>query len=297
MFHPQRNLARATTLAMTLVFCAAGSLPAASPHTGKHCVWRATNSPVPFYLAGSMHALSGRDLPLPDCYYQALNDVQLVLFEYDPSTEHKFANDFRKAAEYPDGDSLNGKVHKETYDFLMKACRRSNIPFDEMKKYRPWAIAFYIWGVRGFNDVFSKYGVEKALQHKCKMAGKQMGGLVPMKEHIAVMSEMPNIDQEILLLNAMVRGDKRRQDFEQMREAWRRGDMATLWAVSQQSEKTSASLDARLLTDRNRKWIPRIEGEIKAGKPTMVVAGALHFAGPNNVLSLLQERGYKFEQL
>ncbi len=36
---------------------------------------------------------------------------------------------------------------------------------------------------------------------------------------------------------------------------------------------------------------------IKAGTPTMVVAGALHFAGPNNVLTLMQQRGYTFEQL
>ncbi len=289
-------LSRLAAITAAVAFPTTGAVIAA-PHTGKHCVWRATNSPVPFYLAGSVHSLSGRDLPLPGCYYEALNDVQQVLFEYDPTTEHRFANDFRKAAEYPEGESLNGKVHKETYEFLMQACRRSNIRFEEMKKYRPWAIAFYIWGVRGFNDVFSKYGVEKALQHKCRMAGKQMGGLVPMKEHIAVMSEMPNIDQEILLLNAMVRGDKRRGDFDRMREAWRRGDTTALWATYTEGTKSSATLNARLIYDRNRKWVPRIEAEIKAGRPTMVVAGALHFAGPNNVLTLMQQRGYTFEQL
>lgn len=297
MLLPHSFLSRAAMLCVASAFLMAASADAAKPHTGKHCVWRATNSPVPFYLAGSMHALSGRDLPLPECYYQALNDVQQVLFEYDPSTEHKFANEFRKAAKYPDGESINGKVHKETYEFLVKACRFSNIPFDEMKKFRPWAIAYYIWGVRGFNDVFGKHGVENALQHKCKMAGKKMGGLVSMQEHLAVMSEMPNVDQEILLLNAMVRGDKRRGDFDRMREAWRRGDTAALWATYTEGTKSSASLSKRLLYDRNRQWVPRIESEIKAGTPTMAVAGALHFAGPNNLLTLMQQRGYKFEQL
>jgi uncharacterized protein YbaP (TraB family) len=29
----------------------------------------------------------------------------------------------------------------------------------------------------------------------------------------------------------------------------------------------------------------------------LIVAGALHFAGPRGVISLLQKRGYKIEQL
>ena len=297
MLPPPLTLPRVAVVGFALLLLAIQPSADAAPHTGKHCVWRATNSPVPFYLAGSVHALSGRDLPLPGCYYDALRAVDQVLFEYDPNEAHKFADAFEKAAEYPEGDDINGKIHKETYEFLVKACRRSNISFHEMKVFKPWAIAFYIWGVRGYNDVFGRHGVEAVLTNRCKMAKKKMGGLVPMRDHIAVLSEMPNIDQEVILLNALVRGDKRRGDFDRMRELWRRGDTAGLWQAYNESNNYSSTLKARLLYDRNRKWIPRIEGEIKAGKPTMVVAGALHFAGPHNVLSLLQQRGYKFEQL
>jgi uncharacterized protein YbaP (TraB family) len=45
------------------------------------------------------------------------------------------------------------------------------------------------------------------------------------------------------------------------------------------------------------KWIPRIEAELKTGKPTAIVAGALHFSGPRSVIALLQKRGYVVEQL
>jgi uncharacterized protein YbaP (TraB family) len=43
--------------------------------------------------------------------------------------------------------------------------------------------------------------------------------------------------------------------------------------------------------------VPRIEAAIKSGKPTLIVAGALHFSGPRSVIALLQTRGYKIEQL
>jgi len=53
----------------------------------------------------------------------------------------------------------------------------------------------------------------------------------------------------------------------------------------------------RLLDRRNVKWLPTIEAAIKSGRPTLVVAGAMHFSGPRSVIALLQKRGYKIEQL
>jgi uncharacterized protein YbaP (TraB family) len=52
-----------------------------------------------------------------------------------------------------------------------------------------------------------------------------------------------------------------------------------------------------MVDNRNVKWIPRIEAELKSGKPTAIVAGALHFSGPRSVIALLQKRGYQIEQL
>jgi uncharacterized protein YbaP (TraB family) len=52
-----------------------------------------------------------------------------------------------------------------------------------------------------------------------------------------------------------------------------------------------------MIDRRNAKWIPRIESEINSGKPTLVVAGAMHFSGPRSVIALLQRRGHKIEQL
>src|SRR5438874_12855493 len=40
----------------------------------KCCVWRVVNSEAPFYLVGSIHALSNKDYPLPGPYDLALKD-------------------------------------------------------------------------------------------------------------------------------------------------------------------------------------------------------------------------------
>src|SRR5689334_1023947 len=58
-------------------------------------VWRATNTPAPCYLVGTLHALRARDYPLPAGYYQALEDSKRLVFEMrmlDPGS--KFAENF-----------------------------------------------------------------------------------------------------------------------------------------------------------------------------------------------------------
>ena len=280
-----------------ICFVASAALAAEQPHSGTHCAWRATNTPSPLYLIGSIHGLSSKDYPLPTCFDNAVFNSQVVFFELAPDPRKNYEEYFRKAAEYPKGQTLNGKVHKETYEFLAKACRRSSIRFDEMAKYKPWFIGMYIWGVRGYSDVSSEYGVDAYLARKARLWGKKVEGLVSVEDHIDVMGGLSDIDSEIVLLNALVRGDKRRDDYNEGRALWKKGDLAGLYAFDRKTGKSTAVFNRRLLDERNMKWIPKIESAIKSKTPTTVVAGALHFVGPNNVLSLLQKRGYRFEQM
>ena len=288
---------RAFSLIAALAAISTPAIAAPEPHTGKHFVWRVTNAKAPTFLVGSIHALSYSDYPLPSCYRLAVMNSSKVIFEFPPDESKRFPVEFEHMAEYPNNGSLVGKVHKETYDFLVKSCRNSSIQYQEMLKYRPWAIAFYIWGVRGINDVYSDVGVDYHLLKMAKAHGKQVGGLVSLRDHLRVLSEMSDIESEVLLLNAMVRGDKRRQDFDKLRAIWKRGDVEGLWAFDKETTNWPTSLERRFLDDRNRKWIPKIEAEIKAGTPVTIVAGAAHFAGPASVIKMLRQKGYTVEQM
>ena len=93
---------------------------------------------------------------------------------------------------------------------------------------RPWAIADCMWGIHGYNDVFSEHGVDNYLAYQATRMGKQTGGLETDQEHIEVLRGMSDIDAELDLFDAMVRGDKRRDDFDTVRAAWKRGDCDTI---------------------------------------------------------------------
>jgi len=126
---------------------------------------------------------------------------------------------------------------------------------------------------------------------------REIGGLESVDEHVAVLGGLSDRDGEIILRDALTGPKNGAVEFNRMLKAWRTGDTDTLWAGDAPFRKEAPSIAARFVDERNLKWIPRIVAELESGKPTAIVAGALHFAGPNSVIRLLEKRGYKIEQL
>ena len=283
--------------------------PIQSSIAGSACVWRVTNTPAPCYLVGTIHALSGSDYPLPAPYYQALKESQQFYFEVapDPKSEADFGKKWDVATTYLQGDEIRRHIHPKTWTFLEKKFRNSNylghdFHFGEhyvkdMMNLRPWAIAFYVWGIRGYNDVYGQHGVDRFISYQAMRQGKACDGLETGAEHVEVLAGMADIDAELMLLDALVRGDQRRDDFNQMRDAWKRGDIEKMAALQKRERDLNLGGEMRLLDYRNLRWIRKIDGVFKSGTPTAIVAGAAHFCGPNNVRELLEKKGYKVEQL
>ena len=57
-----------------------------------------TNAGAPFYLVGSIHALSKKDYPLPSPYELALRESKRIVLEFDPSRHAEFERKFEAAA-------------------------------------------------------------------------------------------------------------------------------------------------------------------------------------------------------
>lgn len=261
------------------------------------CVWRSTNTPAPVYLVGTIHALSGKDYPLPKVYEQAVRDSSRILFEIDHTPKSDFPEKFRKAAKYEHDEEIGRHLHPKTYKLLVNSIKAVSLDWNEIKHYRPWALASLGWGIRSYNDVFGAYGVDKHLAHLARRFHKQTGGLETTEEHVEVLRGMADIDAELVLLDSMVNGPKKKEESREVRAAWRRGDLGPLIAAVARSRQLNLGAEIRLLDYRNLRWAKRLEPRIKNGESLAVVVGSAHFVGPNNLRELLEKRGHKFEQL
>jgi uncharacterized protein len=264
-----------------------------------------TNAKAPFYLVGSIHALSKNDYPLPAPYEIALRHSQRLLFEFDPTKHAEFEKKFAAAGKYPRGQDIRSKIHPELLAWLRQNImtvqpdsRRGRVgTFDSELSYKPWWIAQHLVGPATYSKTSLAHGLDNYFVDRAIRQKKEIAGLESVNEHVAVMGGLSDRDSEFILRDALDQPRNAEKEFNRMQKAWRKGDTNALWAGDSRLRKQAPWIAARFVDDRNIKWIPRIEAELKRGKPTAIVAGALHFAGPNSVIKLLEKRGYKIEQL
>ena len=267
-----------------------------------------TNAKAPFYLVGSIHALSKSDYPLPSPYEVALKDSKRFVFEFDPNRHAEFETKFEAAAKYPPGTDIRSKISPDLLAWLHKNIltvkgeprhgKGARVAgFESDLRYKPWWIAQHLAIPASYSKSSASHGLDNYFVDHAKMTGKEIGGLESVDEHVAVLGGLSDRDSEFMLRDALTQPTDGAKEFSRMYKAWRRGDTDALWAGDARLRNQAPRIAARLVADRNVKWVPRIEAELKTGKPTAIVAGALHFSGPHSVIALLHARGYEIEQL
>jgi uncharacterized protein len=274
----------------------------------KCCVWRVTNAKAPFYLVGSIHALGKKDYPLPKPYEIALKNSNRFVFEFDPTRYTEFGKKFEAAAKYSRGQDIRSRISPELLAWLRKnmftilpdgrsGSRDRLGSFDSQLCYKPWWIAQHLTAPAAYSKTAASNGLDNYFVDHATRTGKEIGGLESVDEHVAVMGGLSDRDGEFMLQDALTQPDNGEREFTKMYKAWRKGDTDGLWAGDAHLRTKAPRIAARFVDDRNVKWVPRIEAELKTGKPTAIVAGALHFSGPRSVIALLQQHGYVIEQL
>ncbi len=288
------SLPRGLRFAIPFVALCSTAIAADPSPTGKHCLWRVTNARAPLYLLGSVHSLRRNDYPLAPAIEDAIKQSQQFWFEVDPRRDDLFAKKVRVAAHYPKGVHIKDRVNPKTYAYLMKITHSGWSAWQDLK---PWAIALFLLKHPGLAGVSRQYGIENHVSEKARLGSRPVGGIETIDEHIRVFSDMQDIEGEVYLLQTLVHLDEEVKQFPEEVAAWKAGDTEHLYAMRIPEIKEAPFVWWRLLERRNTRWIPRIETEIKSGKPTMIVAGALHFSGPHSVIAMLRKRGYTVEQL
>lgn len=259
------------------------------------CVWKVTGSNgAILYLGGSMHALRSTDYPLPSAYNQAFDASSRIVFEDDPKDSAAGFKDILKAGRYPKGDSLKNHVDPRTYDYLRRFFALQSVPEDKFKTFRPWFIDMILDSPP---PQLYALGVERFLTNRAEVNNKPIIGLESVQEHNRVFTGLSDRDGEAILLLAFINAGREDSGGTSMVDAWRHGDVDTLARSIRESYRDFPAFGERLLGDRNRNWMPKIEKYLHSGKTYFVVVGAGHMGGPEGLLALLKSRGYQVERL
>ena len=260
-------------------------------------VWKVTGpNGGTLYLGGSVHALRSTDYPLPPAFNRAFDASSRIVFEVDEKALTASSSSLTKQGQYPKGDSLKNHVDPRTYQYVRRVFGLMKVPEQQFAKYRPWFLVLMLQS-QGMQDFSGRLGVDQFLLNRAKANKKPVLGLESRREHAQVFSGLTDRQGEMLLLLTFIPQNEGKDGTAGWMNDWRRGDADAIARSMYQMYRDFPSFARRLLDERNRRWMPKIEGFLQSGETHFVVVGAAHLGGPSGVLTMLRARGYQVAQL
>lgn len=105
------------------------------------------------------------------------------------------------------------------------------------------------------------------------------------EDFVHAANDIPLDDLVFSIRFALMRQSEAQRDFEAKARAWRVHDLAKLEALTKVG--TTEAMRRALFETRNRKWAAIIAGAAKFPERTLVLCGAGHLCGPNNLREVL----------
>lgn len=288
-----RLLATVSLLTSALVSRADGQTEANRPF-----LWEVKGSKSTVYLAGSVHLLREQDLPYPSLLQTAFERADQVTFEInlDEATSLSVLLLTVTKGTYSPPDSVKAHLTPETYALLDAYRKANNVTAPDL--YRPWLISQALTETELTRAGFAaKYGVDQHFFDAAKKAGKPILALESTAFQINVLADLPEEGQIAGIQQFLENPAKVVSDTVSLVESWKRGDAESVRARAEAEFINDPVAFDRLLTQRNKNWMPTIEGYLQSAKTTLVIVGAAHLLGDQGLVTLLQQRGYDLAQL
>jgi uncharacterized protein YbaP (TraB family) len=265
----------------------------------RHCLWAVRGEHNTVYLLGSVHMLSAADGALPRVMIDAYEKSTSLVMELDlndPGVEAALGSAVESTM-LPEGESLRDLLKPALYAQFMARAAPLGLQPELADRLQPWFAALLLEQMTLANSGFAAdAGVDMQLAHRAQADHKPIVALETVAEQLGYFARLPMAQQVDFLGTTLRELDQEASQTAAVVRAWQNGDTAELERLMREETARSPELYRVLTTDRNRKWLPRIEALLHDGHDHLVVVGALHLVGAEGLVELLRRRGYVVAQ-
>ena len=263
-------------------------------------LWKAQSKTSTVYLLGSIHIFKKESFPLNRKIEDTFEQSDILVVEANIADKEKI--DLQKLMEiafYPENDTLEKHVSKETYELVKKKLEGLDISPELINKQKPWSLAATLSSIEllklGYDPNF---GIDMYFLSKTK--GKKIIELESLDDQLNLFSNLSDQDQELFLLYTVKDLDILGKEVDRLINAWSSGDTKGLESIMTKSVNEDRRLSAiyeKLIYGRNKNMASRIEDLLKAKETYFVIVGAGHLVGDKGIIEILKGKGYLIEQL
>ncbi len=281
----RRPLIRLLALAAALL---GGSAVAAE----QGLLWRVEGAAgKPSYLFGTVHSDDPRVTRLQPPVARALDGADSFVMEVvlDPMALVQLT----ASSMLPPQQSLGKLVGEATYRRVVDAMAGYGYPEPAVSRLKPWVVLSTLSIPRPRSGEI----LDLVLYKRALGQGKSTHGLETVAEQVAVMDEMPIADQIVALNDTLDHLDELDRYFGDLFAAYLSRDLTRLVKLSDQylylgDAQVGARFMARLVDERNRRMAQRVLPYLNDGG-AFVAVGALHLPGPQGLIALLRQAGWR----
>ena len=295
-----RTSIRPRVFTLRLAAIAIACLAVAHAADARTFAWKATGKGGVVYLIGSIHVMTPDFYPLNPALEAAFKEADLLVEEVDMAEMLDPAAQMRILSRgmLPGDQSLEKLLTPATLALVRKATGDLGAAGGPLMRFKPWMLAVALQGLElqkaGFDP---ELGLDKHFYDQAKETDKAVQGLETADYQISVFDGMTMEQQDRMLAQTINELATELASVGKLAGAWKAGDAATVERIVQGELKAEPLLYQRLLVDRNKNWLPKIEALFARRGHALVVVGAAHLVGPDGVVAMLKAKGYTVEQM
>ncbi len=276
------------TAFLFFVWCLAKTLFAQSNHAS--LLWEISGNGLkkPSYLFGTIHIIAEQDFFFPKYMEKALKKSKKLIMEVD-LTDVMGQINLMQLAMLDSGKTLADLYSKEDYEFIRQTAFDSlHVNIEQFQFMKPIFVQQQLFAQNRVSGGMKSY--ELHLLNLAFKYRKQTGGLETADEQLRMLDSIPLSAQATMLHEGLKNIHLQRKQLANIVQMYKSQHVEGMYQMVAEGKELGAHADA-LLANRNRKWIPLIENEIKT-QSSFIAVGAGHLGGHNGVIELLKQQGF-----
>jgi uncharacterized protein YbaP (TraB family) len=266
----------------------------------RNFLWKATGPGGVVYLVGSVHVLGPDAYPLDPAFERVFESAGTLVEELDMAEMLEPASQMSMLTRgmLPPGQTLDAILAPATLAQVKATLSDMGIPIAPLMQFKPWMLAVTLqsmqWQKAGLDP---DLGLDKHFFDLARARQMPVRGLETLDFQLSRFDGMSPDLQDRLLTETLKELETTKASFTEMANAWKTGDVNAMERLVLTDLRSEPEMYQRLLVERNKTWLPKIEALFSDAKPAFIVVGAAHLVGSDGLLQMLKARGYTVEQL
>lgn len=278
-------------------------MPLATPATAKTAqeyhlfVWRVTPAGAPAdahadYMIGTMHLPVPPGTTMPAAVKTLIGAASHVVTEAD--TKEVSPELVARYAVLKGKKNLQQLLPPPSWQKLVKATKPMGLPPEQLKLMEPWFLTLGLTMPAPDGQAV----IDELIQDVADEGGIGLSYLETAAEQLAMMDSIRQDEDVSQLIEALDEPLKAKQQLSQLRTRYFAGDAKGIEALALAPHMVKRYPDfyAKLIFNRNARWVPKVE-KLFADEDAVVAVGLAHLLGEQGLVKRLKAKGYRVEQL